>query len=232
MQKQSSSPSCTSSKASLPATTGWVWWLCTTAGGLPLSTLSNYIFFWQFENYDDATYLFKFHSADRMIEHFVTFPKKTWLSFRLALGTISLCRLNLPRKCLCWFDIATICAIFRDWGKSNKLDWCKIHIVVCSRSLFWSEMDMERLLEEDAVKESVSEGDDQVKIASKNLNWIGFYLKVNVFKPQPEVMRLLRQQGIQLLTKRWRELSMPMDFEFWFSRFWQRMQQNEKTLYV
>ena len=83
-----------------------------------------------------------------------------------------------------------------------------------SRSLFSSEMDMERLLEEDAVKESVSEGDDQVKIASKNLNWIGFYLKVNVFKPQPEVMRLLRQQGIQLLIKRWSELFLLTDLKF------------------
>ena len=37
-----------------------------------------------------------------------------------------------------------------------------------SRSLFLSEMDMERLLEEDAVQESVLEEDDQVKSASKN----------------------------------------------------------------
>ena len=37
-----------------------------------------------------------------------------------------------------------------------------------SRSFFWSEMDMERLLEEDAVKESVLEEDDQVKSAEKN----------------------------------------------------------------
>jgi len=47
-------------------------------------------------------------------------------------------------------------------------------------------MDMERLLEEDAVQESVLEEDDQV----------------NVFKPQPEVTRLLRQQGIHFLIKR------------------------------
>ena len=71
-----------------------------------------------------------------------------------------------------------------------------------SRSLFLSEMDMERLLEEDAMKESVLEEDDEVKSASKNFDWIRFYLKVNVFKPQPEVTHLLRQQGIQLLTKR------------------------------
>ena len=37
-----------------------------------------------------------------------------------------------------------------------------------SRSLFLSEMDMERLLEEDAAKESILEEDDQVKSASKN----------------------------------------------------------------
>ena len=72
---------------------------------------------------------------------------------------------------------------------------------------------MERLLEEDAVKEDdevkrrlleedAVEEDDEVKSASKNFDWIRFYLKVNVFKPQPEVTRLLRQQGIQLLTKR------------------------------
>ena len=121
---------------------------------------------------------------------------------------------------------------FQGLGKSNKSDWCKIHIVVYSSSLFWSEMDMERLLEEDAMKESVLEEDDEVKSASKNFDWIRFYLKVNVFKPQPEVTRLLRQQGIQLLTKRWSELFLPMDFEFWFPRFWQKMLLNEKSLYV
>ena len=63
-------------------------------------------------------------------------------------------------------------------------------------------MDMEGLIEEDAVKESVLEEDGQVRIALKNFYQIGFYLKVNVFKPQPEVTRLLRQQGVQLLTKR------------------------------
>ena len=39
---------------------------------------------------------------------------------------------------------------------------------MCSRSIFSSEMDMEGLLEEDAVKESVLKEDDQVKSASKN----------------------------------------------------------------
>ena len=63
-------------------------------------------------------------------------------------------------------------------------------------------MDMEGLIEEDAVKESVLEEDGQVKSALKNFYHIGFYLKVNVFKPQPEVTRLLRQQGIHFLIKR------------------------------